>query len=221
MTSDKSWLAELCYPEGQRLSTNPWKVIRHGHASAVATDGRVAVLLEGGSDFPEPDESRLSSFTRVLDDADLATPAADASLIGLTVAALREWTGPAELTRLGLCPCCGGDGQHECGQCETEHDCGVCEGTGGVEKSPEPRPGYVAGLLIDRNRLARVLAHLDGPCEVRIGRTSGGSGGPFFVIAGYGWTVIQMPMYVWKYGKTDQEHPTFGAVAAAGKAAMP
>lgn len=91
------------------------------------------------------------------------------------------------------CTCQGCRDQHmrECSKCDGRgKGCKACGSSGKIVIRYEARPGYVEGICVDRNVLARALDGLIGPAEFvhPIGAEA-----PLAII-GPGWRVIMMPM---------------------------
>jgi hypothetical protein len=206
------WLTTVCDPEPKGLDgldglyTRPWVLHWRGRPCVVATDGRLLVLAP--HDFPAeaPPPPVRERLLRLLDAPD--PPAA----LETTAEALAAWCGPRDPGEPRPCDQCGGSGLCHCPRCDAEHDCGFCDG-GEAAARPPVRPGVLAGVVVDRNRLALALPHLSGPCTVR-----GDAGRGLVGLDARGWRVLAASLG-WNLGWTrgGETGPEF----PAGEGASP
>lgn len=162
----------------EKLFANPWVIRYQGATWTAATDGRTLVLAKGQHSPHNATEQIQRTLNYVLSlEAEHVTDA-DAE-------AIRQWTGepPGRVlcdacgnTGDRECPDCNGDGYYVCDHCDSEVDCLRCGGEGyrdcpdcnGASRSPyaEPRPGIIADVRIDMDRLADALRLFDGTCQL-------------------------------------------------------
>lgn len=116
---------------------DPW--VAAGHIAA--TDGIVVVRCK----VDDPDDSDISNVPK------MESLPWDQSLYGqwFDIPNLDEFEEKVE------CEACGGDGEHDCPECDMPHDCGECGGTGEVEY--EGKPVEVGPVLIADIYLARLI----------------------------------------------------------------
>jgi hypothetical protein len=200
-THPLSWLSAICTPDRPRkddICAHPWLLEWGGRQQVVATDASLIVVL-GGKDAP-PDASEATQALRAtllgVIDRPLPPPRRRAD-----AADLAAWCGPYDPGQEEPCETCGGDGRCECPRCDGEHDCGVCRGSGRQGPLPPFLPGVLAGPSVDRNRLIKAVAHLQGTCKVYADKDA-------VVLAGPGWRVMISPL-VDTCNKKD--HPEFTA----------
>lgn len=208
---DLSWMSQLCNPRDPApVAHRPATFELHGASWTVATEGHVLVAIreEAPSGFPPaPAEQRpvIAQF--------LTTPLAGGTPADL--AALRTWCGEPQWPGEDPCPQCHGagtvtcpacDGEHHractCSTCGDEHeadcqechngqaDCRACDGTGRHGGTLPVRPGRIGPALINRELLARGLAHLPGEIATVAVPVPDA---PLYV-DGAGWRVVLMPM---------------------------
>jgi len=164
-------------PDRPKLLT-PFSVVIHGQAWTIATDGWIMVALKDVINEAPLLEQMSPGICGVFDDF-TAPPR------GLDLAALKEWAGPVERmvkhheckscsnTGTMTCKCCNGTGRAEgtCDECRYEiqfdcHcedgkvDCDNCDGKGQWDEPPARRPGFLFGVFLDRNLLARAIEPL-------------------------------------------------------------
>lgn len=166
----------ICSPDEARtpddIRRNPW---RHG-ADLIATDARLFVVVrEAGLLFPDaPDLAGVHQRHRDIA-LDILSWEQTAPVAGRTsLKNVRQWCGPYDAGKPEACPACNGKGTHCCSDCNHEHTCGVCEGERTVMSIPEDCPGTIAGVIVNRNLLAKIPASLTGECTVRVGKCAAG-----------------------------------------------
>jgi hypothetical protein len=174
------WLKKLCLPEQKKdILKHPWLLESGGEVWTVATNGHVVVLLSGkvaGVPFAEGKTAEsLAKF---------ASPRGDAPPAGISLAALKEWLGLA----VWELPCqeCQGTSKGS----QYVH-CAFCDGDGVM--SPDPRPGYLFGIPLDRNLLACALENLNGETATLRSASGNLDTEPFWLEA-TGWRLCAMPM---------------------------
>jgi len=177
MKEPKKWLREIIDPVTAGFTRRAFLrepvVYRapDGNPRAVATDGRVIVVLEGDVDGQEcvaveaADNEQLAAVLEGGQAVERGTT---------TVEALAAWCGPYEAPERGVCPGC---------------PCGNCAGGADYYKLPASRTGRLGGLAIDRNRLAQPLRYLRGACRVLAGPDR-------LELRGDGWRLILMALEV-------------------------
>lgn len=187
--SDFAWLEAVpASAEPARAAlAKPMRLAVAGAPWVIASDGAVLVAERG--EAPSYPECHPSIVLRIV--SYLARP--EGARRPTTIEALRAWAGPPVLAKpepcgscqgAGASPCgeCGGTGKsdRECADCGEHHDClcdcckagriycEPCAGTGKEDGKRPVRPGRIAGLAVDRERLARVLALAPWTGEVTI-----------------------------------------------------
>lgn len=147
-------LSKFCDPTNPRaekldgIIMKPYRVtLDDGQVWTAATDGKVIVAVRddrwGLSVATGKAEKTLQDFLAVPPLEDAVLPLAELK----TFLEHPVWEVP--------CPECQGISKGS----EYVH-CSFCEGDGTMQ--PEPRPGYLIGVPIDRQRLARCLEELEG-----------------------------------------------------------
>ncbi|HYT94097.1 MAG TPA: hypothetical protein VEL76_35605 [Gemmataceae bacterium] len=151
----------------------PYLVERDGEVWSVATNGRVLVFLAGkAADFEPAPPVVAAQLLHFIDPVGRST--------SFYLHELKEYLGapvwPVQ------CPQCHGQGTGAAGACSQ------CKGDGGFP--PEPRPGWVFSVLLDRNLLARALEPLQAEIVWVHGQDCRK---PFWVVAD-AWRVVQVPL---------------------------
>jgi hypothetical protein len=186
-THPLSWLSAICTPDRPRkddVCAHPWLLYRDDRWQVVATDATLIVALDTKDPPPDARQAGEPVRTTLLSVLNRPTPA----LIGRAEAAdLAAWCGPYHPGEEEACEACAGGGRCECPRCEGDHDCGVCRGSGRQGPTPPRRDGSLGGRRVDRNRLAKAVSCLAGPCEVRAAQDR-------LALVGTGWLVLLAPM---------------------------
>ncbi len=152
------WLLSVCTPPGQVLrdkyhwTEKPWLYSTPGIGGlwTFATDRRICVYLRSTNadavtlpDSPKP----LGRFFTERGELVCRLRAGD----------LQAWTGPRQDSQ--PCPACKGVSS------DNEYVvCSFCEGDGIM--GGDVRPGWLAGIPIDQNLLAKVIHHVSGEAAV-------------------------------------------------------
>ncbi len=144
-----------------------------GRTWTVATDGYTLIALLGAvPGFTPLAETPTELLPFLPGVSDLVGP------VACDPARLKEWAGPAlwptYVDESRECDDCNGKGR--CSHCDQE--CQHCDGEGrkgfrGMSE-PDPRPGILAGVIIDRTRLARLLEPFDASQAVQVARSQDG-----------------------------------------------
>lgn len=140
----------------------------------IGTDGKIALAIGSDEKRGGGPEHVIRALKKLFS---AAVPKTASTVDSQT---LKEWSG-AEPERVecayckgtGKCSACGGTGSRSCvcSDCGDEHrddcdlECGNCAGEG--ELDPAASPGRLAGVVVDRNRLALLLEAFSGPVEIR------------------------------------------------------
>jgi hypothetical protein len=185
-THPLSWLSAICTPDRpgkDDVRAHPWLLYRKDRWQLVATDGRLLVALDSpdASNTPEATDRLRQTILGVME-MPLPPVRGRSDAADLTV-----WCGPYDPGEEEPCEACAGGGRCECPRCEGDHDCGVCEGSGVQGPTPPCRPGSLDGRRVDRNRLAKAVSHLAGPCEIRAAQDR-------LALVGAGWLVLLAPL---------------------------
>jgi hypothetical protein len=184
------WLRPLTADDGKGVKewmAEPFSL----DGNVVVTSGPIFAVHLGGAEDVGPLKHDRAPTPDVL--RSVLGPAISADVTAWPVAprgALAEWAGPYEAYHVEVTECqdCDGSGEidHEC-DCdlcdETSEECEACDGEGerSVGHVPDIRPGILFGCPVNRNYVARVLAHAPAG-DVRICRLK-----HIVCLAGEGW----------------------------------
>jgi hypothetical protein len=138
--SERHWLWRLTYPEGPHpLGHQPYLFEHADEVWSAVTNGRVIVFLSGqASDFERATPETVRMLLRFFRPVGKRTR--------FSLEELTQFLGQAVWSV--QCPECAG----------ASTACPRCKGKG--ELAPAIRPGWLCGVPIDRNLLAKALEHL-------------------------------------------------------------
>lgn len=205
------WMQRLVSKvETRECFKTPFCVTLEGKKWACVTDGVVLVAVQDDRDLLRAEFPPLPfpDTERVVKDFLIRTAPGD-----IFMTRLKAWAGDPCWPSDNPCPFCGGTGkvvcvmcggnehEEECPQCgashvcvpcrgcngEGRHRCPLCDGSGADGKKALPRYGKIAGVTIDRIRIARAIENLSGPVGAASAKGLG-----FLVMEGPGWKAFLM-----------------------------